>query len=326
MIPPEKPCEPPFAPDLTVIDSHTHLWDTSGYDYFAADLLADIAASGHRVDATVYAECGMHYSGAPAPMDVAGETLHAVRQARLFPDAPTRINAAIMGASDLRLGARLEPVMEAHLAAGDGRFRGIRWRGAWDADAEAAYGSEHGYPDSDVLGDPAIVEGARILARMGLVLSVWIFHPQIEAFAAIARQVPDLPIALNHSGGMLGVGRWRDIPDVARQHWVRALRDAAELPNMHIQIGGFAVSRRGYRPGESLTPSDQIAADWKDDVDFLLETFGPDRAIFDSNFPVDRRLTAYGTYLNAVKKMLADYSQDEQRAVLSGTARRFFKI
>ena len=323
---PEKTPEPPFNPDLAVIDSHTHLWNAQGYDYFAPELLADIAASGHRVEATVYAECDMNYrADGPAAMRPVGETEHAVRQARLAEGASTRINSAIMGASDLRLGAGIEPVMEAHLQAGAGRFRGIRWRGAWDPDPAAAY-QDHSYPSADILGDPAIVEGARTLARMGLVLSVWIFHPQLDAFTAIARQVPDLPIALNHSGGRLGVGGWAARQGEARQEWTAAMRRAAECPNLHIQIGGIGVSRSGYLPGDGLAGSDRIVADWKDEVDFMLECFGPGRAIFDSNFPVDRRLTAYGTYINAFKKMLAGYSADEQRAVMSETARRFFRL
>lgn len=327
MTPPEKKPEAPFNPELAVIDTHIHLWGTSGYDFYAPDLLADITASGHRVEATVYAECDMHYAmDGPVELRPVPETAHAVAQAKLAAGSGTRINAAIMGGSDLRLGAGIERVMEAHLAAGEGRFRGIRWRGAWDAEAAVAYPAGHGYPSSDVLGDPAIVEAMRVMARMGLVLSVWILHPQVEAFVRVAAQVPDLPIALNHSGGRLGIGSWENRSDEARRGWIAAMRKAAELPNMHIQLGGIAVSRRGYIPGDSLTPSDQIVADWQDDIDFLLDCFGPHRAMFDSNFPVDRRLTAYGTYINAFKKMLAKCSVDDQRAAMSETARRFFSI
>ena len=120
--------EPILLPDLPIIDSHIHLWDCAGYSFFAADFLADIAR-GHRVEASVYVECGMAYSADPRPgFAPVGETEYVHDQiaegAKINPDH--RLAAGILGCVDLLLAEGVGPVVEAHVAAGRGRFKGVR--------------------------------------------------------------------------------------------------------------------------------------------------------------------------------------------------------
>lgn len=327
MKPPVLIHETPFNADLAIVDTHIHLWDLWGYDFFAPELLAEIAASGHKVEATIYAECDMRYhTTGPEELRPVGETIHAVEQAKLAEGSPVRINAAIMGAGDMRIGARLRQVMEAHVAAGEGRFRGIRYRGAWDPDPTVRYDQEHGYPDREVLGEPEILEAAKVLEDMGLVMGNWIFHTQLGQLATLAGKVPGLVMTLNHLAGPLGIGPYKARRDEVFRDWRAGLKTIAQHPNVYMQLGGLGGTRLGYPSSETGASSDQLVRDWKDHVDVVIETFGPDRIVFDSNFPVDRRIAPYGNYVNAVKRMIADLTPEEQVKIMSGNAKRVYRI
>lgn len=324
--PPVLAHEAPYNAALAVVDTHIHLWDTLGYDFFVPELLAEIKASGHNIEATIYAECDMaHATTGPEALRPVGETAYAVSQAKLAEGASTRINAGIMGASDLRLGTGIRAVMEAHIEAGEGRFRGIRYRGAWDADPKVRY-NDPSYPDSEVLGDERVLAGAKVLEDMGLVLGNWIFHPQLGLLADLAAKVPGLTMTLNHLAGPVGIGHYAERRDEVYRDWRADLKKIAKCPNVIMQIGGIGGTRLGYPSSESGLSSDQIVRDWKPHVDFCIDTFGPDRVVFDSNFPVDRRITSYGNYLNAFKKMISGYSHDEQVKIMSANAKRLYKI
>jgi predicted TIM-barrel fold metal-dependent hydrolase len=326
MKPPVLAHEEPYNAALAVVDTHVHLWDTLGYDFFVPELLAEIKASGHNIEATIYAECDMaHATTGPEALRPVGETAYAVSQAKLAEGAPTRINVGIMGASDLRLGAGIRAVMEAHIEAGQGRFRGIRYRGAWDADPRVRY-NDASYPDREVLGDKNVLEGAKVLEEMGLVLGNWIFHPQLGLLTALAEKVPGLTMTLNHLAGPIGIGSYAAHRDEVYREWRAGLKKIAKCQNVVMQLGGIGGTRLGYPSSETGLSSDQIVRDWKPHIDFCLETFGPDRVVFDSNFPVDRRITSYGNYVNAFKKMIADYSPDEQVKIMSANAKRLYKI
>ena len=182
-------------PALPVVDPHFHLWNTQGYTYFAPEFLAD-AKSGHKVEAGVYVECGMAYSDdARVPFRPVGETVHAVKQAELIAGSGHGFALGILGGADLTLGAAVRPVLEAHVEAGKGRFRGIRARVAQDADPAAAYPPDTGYPeDTHLLQDEAFRAGAKCVADMGLVLDVWGLHPQLDDLYDFAAACPDVKI------------------------------------------------------------------------------------------------------------------------------------
>lgn len=67
-----------LEPSLPIIDPHHHLWDHPGNAYLADEILADLA-SGHRIDATVFVQCGWSYRpGGPEALRPPGETEAAV--------------------------------------------------------------------------------------------------------------------------------------------------------------------------------------------------------------------------------------------------------
>jgi hypothetical protein len=126
-----------LEPDLPIVDPHHHLWERPGWVYMLDDLLAD-TNSGHNIVATVFVQCrSMHRAAGPEEMKPVGETEFVNGVAAMSASGvygKTKICAGIVGHADLRLGARVRPVLEAHIRAGGGRFRGIRHITAWDAD------------------------------------------------------------------------------------------------------------------------------------------------------------------------------------------------
>ena len=106
--------------------------------YLLDELLAD-TGSGHNVVATVFVQCGaMYRADGPRGLRPVGETEFVNGVAAMSASGAygaTRACAGIVGLADLTLGDGVDAVLEAHRAAGGGRFRGIRHIGAWDADA-----------------------------------------------------------------------------------------------------------------------------------------------------------------------------------------------
>lgn len=324
---PEAVHEDIVLPHLPVIDAHMHLWDRIGFDYFAPEFLADVA-DGHDVQSSIYVECGMAYDAFSAdPMLAVDETRYVQRQIALATGQPHKLAEGILGAANLLLGDAVQPVLEAHAEAANGRFRGVRFRVAFDPDPEAGY-HESGYLNENVLDRPALQASARILARMGLTLELWGFHPQLADIKAFARSVPEVQIVLNHVGGPLGVGRYAHIRDEVFRTWSQGIAALAAEPNVMVKLSGLGISRLGLRQpgGQHHTTSDQLVQAWGPFVRHCTEAFGPDRCIFGSNFPVDRATTSYRTLLNAYKKMLQDLSGGELQAIFAGNARRIYRL
>jgi L-fuconolactonase len=69
-----------------------------------------------------------------------------------------------------------------------------------------------------------------------------------------------------------------------------------------------------------------MAAAWRPYVEGVVEAFGADRCMFESNFPVDKGMCAYPVLWNAFKRLAAGYSDDEKAALFYRTAQRFYTL
>src|SRR5512141_2246152 len=132
----KAPPEAILEPELPIIDTHHHLWERNGHRYLLHEFLED-ARTGHNLVATVFMEChAMYRARGPEEMRPVGETEFVAGIAAMSESGqygPTRVAAGIVGFADLTLGDRVEPVLEALVRAGGGRFRGVRHAAAWDA-------------------------------------------------------------------------------------------------------------------------------------------------------------------------------------------------
>ena len=323
--------EAPIEPELPIKDAHMHLWHhPTGYRYFIEDYARDVRDSGHNVEASVYVECkSMYRAQGPEYMKPVGETEFALGQAAIAACGKytsARVAAGIVGYADLMLGDRLPELLDAHIAAGNGRFRGIRMRAKWDADPAVK-----GAVSADAPGlylEPEFHRGLRDVAARGLLFEASIYHPQISDVAAMARAVPDAQVVLVHSGSPVGHSSYRCREREVHADWMRDMKDLAACPNVAVKLGGILMTLAGFDFGKAERPiaSEDLARQWKPYIEPAIELFGPDRCMVSSNFPVDKAGFGFGTVWNMFKHITLGYSAEEKSRLYSTTASRIYGI
>jgi predicted TIM-barrel fold metal-dependent hydrolase len=316
-------------PKRPIVDPHHHLWDRGGQRYLIEELSSDIA-SGHNIIATVYVEArSMYRAAGPEEMRVVNEVAFANGAAAMSASGgygPAAICAGIVGHANLLLGDRVKAVLEAEIAAGQGRFRGIRHSSAWDG--EAAVASMYATRPKGLLLDTTYRKGFACLGPLGLTFDAWLFHPQLGDFVDLARAFPQQRIILDHCGGPVGLGRFAGKRDETFAAWKAAIQDVAKCPNVVVKLGGLAMRLLGFDFHERAKPpsSEQAAAAWRPYIETCIEAFGPDRCMFESNFPPDKGQCSYQVIFNAFKRIAAPYSEAEKTALFSKTATDVYKL
>ncbi len=318
-----------LEPDLPIIDAHHHLWDFPRNRYLLPEMLAD-THSGHDIRATVYVDCTSYYRATgPLEMRPVGEIEFANGVAAMAASeryGKTQVCAAIVGFADLRLGAAVEDVLEAEIAAGNGRFRGIRYVVSWDPHEEIHNG--HTKPPAGLLGDPTFRQGFAKLSKFDLSFEAWLYHPQLGDVVDLARAFPEQAIVLNHVGGVLGVGPYAGRREEIFAIWKQAITELATCPNVFLKLGGLGMKSLGFGFDKQARPpsSQDLAEAWRPYVETCIEAFGPERCMFESNFPVDKYSCAYPILWNAFKRLAADASDSEKEALFRGSAAKFYRL
>ena len=190
-----------LEPDLPIIDAHHHLWERPSGVYLLPQLKADVTA-GHNVRGTVFIQCGYGFR-ADGPAGTAAGWRDRDGGADRLRGRARAFARASSAYTDFRLGDRVDAVLEAHVAAGKGRFRGIRQSAGWDP-AILTQTSAPAQPG--LLADPAFRAGLARLGRFGLSYESSLYHPQLPELAALARALPEQPILANHCGGYIAIG------------------------------------------------------------------------------------------------------------------------
>jgi L-fuconolactonase len=323
--------EPTLEPELPICDPHHHLWDfrpepVAYQRYLLPDLAADIN-SGHHVRSTVFIEVKARYrADGPEEMRPVGEVEFveelAAESAR-GTYGRAQVAAAIIGYADLKRGEQVAPVLEAMQAASPARFRGIRHSVGWDPSPELVNRDIEG-----VLSSDPYRAGARVLAGRGLCLETSLYHPQLAELAAFARAVPDLTIIVNHIGGLVRIGSYAHRDDDVLPAWRRGIAAVAACPNVIMKLGGVGQHRFGFDWHARAQPigSEELAAALSPLMQYCIEQFGPDRCMFESNFPVDKVSYSYNVVYNAFKRLSKGYSAAERAAMFHDTAARVYRI
>lgn len=323
-----------LEPDLPIIDTHHHLWDRNGTfiqkRYLMDEIQADLR-SGHNVVSTVFVECdSMFRSDGPEEMRPVGEVEFVNGIAAMAASGgygQTQVAKGIIGHADLMLGSRAKGVLEALQAAAPGRFRGIRYIGAWVEDK--AVFTPARVPGPGVYLDAKFREGFAQLAPLGLIFEAAIRHPQLPDFLNLARAFPDTRMVLNHIGGVVGVGTYAGRRDEIFDTWKADIAAIAkDCPNVVVKLGALNMTYCGFGWEKRPKPptSEELCAAYRRYYETVIELFGPDRCMFESNFPVDKVSCSYGVLWNSFKRMTADYAPAERAALFHDTAARFYRI
>jgi L-fuconolactonase len=329
----ERTREEALEPDLPIIDPHHHLWDfrTDFVDtrYLLDEFLADLSG-GHNIVSTVFIECrAMYRADESDPMRMVGETEFVNGIAAMSASGqygPTRIAAGIVGRADLALGDAVSEILETHIAAGCGRFRGIRHAASWDKHDDIR--NAHTDPPQGLLGDAKFRQGFARLAPLNLSFEGWFYHTQISELTDLARAFPDTPIILNHFGGPLGIGPYAGKREEIMVQWRKDIAELATCENVVAKLGGInmKVNGFGWHDMEAPPSSEVLAKATRPYYDHCIEHFGPDRCLFESNFPVDKVSCSYTVLWNAFKHIAAGFSADEKAKLFHDTAARVYRV
>jgi predicted TIM-barrel fold metal-dependent hydrolase len=296
--------------DFPIIDPHHHLYDLKNgsypwlqgpmlvrvfgdyssirKDYLIDDFLADI--KNQNVVKTVHLQVEYDHN------DPVAETrwLQGVADRHGYPHG-------IVGFADLS-SADVQAVLEAHI--GFPNVRGIRQCLNFHRDPVKTFiDSPH------LMSDSQWRKGYSLLQRYGLSFDLQLYYTQMEEAVALAREFPDTPVVLNHTG--MPVDR---LPEEI-ELWKKSMKLLAASPNISCKISGLGMG------------------DWKWTVDSIrpfvlqaIEAFGVDRCMFASNFPVDKLFSSYDDVFNAFKSVTHDFSPDERRALFHGNAERVYRL
>jgi L-fuconolactonase len=318
-------------PSLPIIDAHHHLWPDGppvpGLEAYSEDeLIADKSTSGHNIVGTVFVEAGARYrKTGPERLKAVGQTEYiedVARRAAKSSGKQRGLCAGIVATADMMLGAAVEEVLLAHLDASPTRLRSIRFTAANDSDFPFDL---HTRPN--MLSDVRFREAVSRLTLLGLSLDVFVVQSQILEVCDLAAAFPDTTIVLNHVGGPMGVGRFAN--GAGLPQWRASTRQAAQQPNIYLKLGGLNMEYTGLStPLNAAKPwSSQTLADLQR-VHILtsIDLFGPNRCLFESNFPVDKMTTSYTILWNTFKLITGDFSPADKARLYFDTAKSVYRL
>jgi predicted TIM-barrel fold metal-dependent hydrolase len=323
-----------IEPDLPICDPHHHLWDRNSHQpiqptYLLDEILEDIN-SGHNIVSTVFIECGaMFKTDGPEHMRPVGETefvngIAAMSASGAYGSA--KIAAGIVGTVDLTIGALAGEVLDSHIVAGGGRFRGIRRAVAWDA-ADVIRNHRTDPPAGLLLQDDFRLGFAELGPR-GMTFEAWCYHTQIPEVTDLARAFPDTTIILDHFGGPLGTGPYQGNADEVFEIWKTSVSELATCENVFAKLGGINMDVNGFGWHENSNPpsSAELADATRRYYDYAIEVFGTNRCMFESNFPVDKLSCSYQVIWNTFKRIASGATATEKSALFHDTAAKVYSL
>jgi predicted TIM-barrel fold metal-dependent hydrolase len=328
-MPHSAPPEEIVEPDLPICDPHHHLWDFPQSRYLLPEQLADLS-SGHNIESTVFVECTAFYSAHLAsPMNMVGETEFVTGVAAMADSGRygmTRVARGIVGRADLSLGRAIGEVLDAHIRAGGGRFKGIRHAAGWHESPDIR--NSHTDPPRGLYDTANFREGFAELGKRSLSFDAWQYHTQLAEVTALARAFPETKIVLDHVGGPLGIGPYAGKRDEVFTAWSRGIRELAACENVFVKLGGLGMTILGFEhhKRDVLPSSSELAEAWRPYLETCVEAFGPARGMFESNFPVDGASCSYQSLWNAFKRVAKGASAREKALLFSDTAKAFYRL
>ena len=248
-------------PDQRIVDPHHHLWKPDGAIPYGLDDLHADTGSGHKVEATVFVECHSSYrTDGPEHLRPVGETEYVTEAAKESATSGKAEIRGIVAHADLTSGPLLDETLDAHVAAADDLFKGIRHYVAHDDDPSAL--TIPGQAGPGVYANPDFRAGVARLGERGLTYDGWHYHHQLPEFGELAAATPGTTMVLDHFGTPLGVGRYADAREEIYQQWKIDIAAVAANDNVVAKLGGLAMPDNGFGWHTAETPptSDEFVA------------------------------------------------------------------
>tara|TARA_B100000945_G_scaffold317025_1_gene319080 strand:- start:2726 stop:3745 length:1020 start_codon:yes stop_codon:yes gene_type:complete len=322
-------------PHQKIIDPHHHLWPgpsrtegtSSAFRYLLEDFWKD-TNNGHHIVKSVFVECGQGYleskSKEYAPVGETEFVLEVSKQAKKKKNF-TQIEG-IVGHADMMLGSSVKEILEAHIDAGEGLFKGIRHGASWDESKEIR--NSHSDPIRHIYLNDDFQKGVSELESLGLTLDAWNYHTQISELNKLAKLFPNLKIVQNHFGGPLGIGPYADKKNEVYESWKQDISELAENKNVFLKLGGLAMPINGWDWHKRDIPasSSELYEKHKDYYLHSINEFGAERCMFESNFPVDKRSISYKSLWNAFKLITHGFTQEKKDLLFYKTAESFYQL
>jgi L-fuconolactonase len=287
--------EPPPAPlDVPITDSHVHFWDPEQLDYA---WLRRSPIGGPKLPADYWkAAAGFKvdkvvFVQAECRRDQGPSEAHWVEQ--LAQKEPRLAGIVAFAPMDepKALAAALEDFSRRPLV------KGLRHL-------------IQGEKETDFCLRPEFVAGVKRLAGTKLVFEVGARDQQLAAVAKLVAQCPEVAFVLDHLGNPR-------IREGTFQTWSEDLRKLAALPNLCCKVSG-AVTKADWKTWtpEQLQPY----------IEHVLQTFGFDRVMFGSDWPVCTQACSLGRWMQVLSELTRGCTHDERARLWNGNARRLFRI
>jgi L-fuconolactonase len=165
-------------------------------------------------------------------------------------------------------------------------------------------------PDDDFIVRPEIIRGLKVLEKYRVPFDLLFYVKHLKHVGALARQLPELPMVIDHLGKPNIRGR-------QFMEWERAFSEASQFPNVFCKLSGL-ITEADWRHWSfnDLVPYVQAA----------LKAFGPDRCMFGSDWPVCKLAGSYREVIAGLRKALGPLEQQTTAAIFGGTADRFYRL
>lgn len=320
-----------LAPEIRIIDSHHHLYPEGHAHAYPEESYRTDLTSGHRVEATVFVDCVTCYrqSGDPAFAPV-GETeyIAGVLRSSRSKGGPV-IGAGIVSFVDFTLDApTVTNVLAAHIAAGEGAFRGVRHPSTWHEN-DAILPGRRRFPRY-LLSDTTFRRAFAELEPAGLSFDAWLFYNQLPELSDLAAHFEGTKIVVDHFGGPIAPSTTAEERKAVFAIWSANIAELARRPNVYMKLGGFGMPLFGFGCETSRlsapASAEHLAEIWRPYVETCVNAFGATRCMFETNFPVDRATADYPTLWNTFKLLAQNYSRPEQEALFFQTANSFYRL
>ena len=165
-------------------------------------------------------------------------------------------------------------------------------------------------PDDDFIVRPEVIRGLKVLEKHNVPFDLLFYVKHLKHATTLAKELPNLPMVIDH----LAKPR---IKEGVTEDWIDNFREAAKFPNIFCKLSGMVTEAdwQNWKP-----------ADLKPYVETALESFGPDRCMYGSDWPVCELAGSYAEVHSALVDVLGPISDTEREAIFGGTATKFYGL